>query len=180
MTVPAPPTAKSVRMQIAEQILKTLKSMDFKNSPDDNCSRIDPTSIILRKVVNPERDINVGQVMTNFPNILVSCPKQEPFNPAAGENNHDEYIHCFMLQITDSDNHEPLDNADTYWWWQEMINDEFQFAGPSQFPYVNTYRLLCNCTSVLVVDEKYWVKEEGFRAGVMLAVKFWKTRNSGP
>lgn len=172
--------ASSRRMQVAQQILKTLKDMVFDPADGDNCKRIEAENIILRKVATLEKDYNAGQTMLNTPNIVVSLPFREPFNASAGENNHDEYVYRFLIQIQDSDNSEQTDNYDTYWLWQEQIQLAFQFACNEQFPDVDTYRILCNTVAVGVVDERYWIKEEEFRSGVELAVRVWLTRDSGP
>lgn len=166
----------SARYGILMEILRTLREdIVFNSEADDNKTPIKPENIFFRKVSIAERDINKGQTMENFPNIIVSCPYEEPFDPTAGEVSHDEYVYRFLIQIIDSDNFDPLSGLQTYWEWQELIVRAFQFK--DTWDGVD-YFTLGNASSVDVVDERYWLKEEKFKAGVRLSIKHWMNSDS--
>ncbi len=164
----------SIRKQVLDEILRILQEeLTFAVADGDKCNPIKPSSIIFRKVSVADRDINKGKVLEGFPMIVVSCPFEEPFDPTAGEVGHDVYPMSFLCQIIDRDHLEPTRSIDTYWNWQELISPQFQFRCLNN---VNTKRAFCVAKQVDVVDERYWLKEENFKAGVVIQVGVWRTR----
>lgn len=165
----------SYRYQILQEILRALQQdVTFRAEPGDSTGTIPKDSIFFRKVNVKQRPENAGFTMTeSFPGITVSTPYSEPFNPAAGENAHDEYIYHFLIQIIDSDNLEPTANIQTYWKWQEQVLRLFQFD--CMWP-INSPHVLSKSVNVDVVDTNRWLKEENFVCGVHLAVQVWMTR----
>ena len=163
----------SVRYQELQEILGILRNMTFNPESGDDCDQITQDRIVFRKVSVADRDINQGKVFEQFPMILVSTPFEEPFAESLGEVAHDEYQYRFLIQIIDSDNYEPTRNINTYWAWQEKICCAFQFYC---FKTVDAQRVMSNATNVDVVDERYWLKFENFKAGVSLVVRTWLTR----
>ena len=164
----------SLRKQILNELLWILKEeLSFSVQQGDTCKPIPPANIVFRKVSVADRDIDKGKTTENFPMILLSCPETEPFDPSAGENANDVYPMSFLVQIIDRDSLDKTKNIDTYWQWQELISPQLQFRCLKN---VDTVRALAIAKAVDVVDERYWLKEENFKAGVQITVSVWRTR----
>lgn len=168
----------AVRYQVLQEILRILrKDMSFVIDPIDNgfVDPIIPVAIQYRKI-SGERDTNQARTAEILPGIFVSTPLQEPFPEEAGTNEQDEYRWRFLVQIIDSDNHEPSQNIASYFLWQEQICTKFQFKDMTKSGNVSATRCLANASSVDVVDERYWVKEENFKSGILLTIRTWLSR----
>ena len=165
----------SYRYQVLQEILRALKQdVSFLPEPGDKCSPIKPDSIVFRKVSVKVLSQNQGHTFDPvFPGIIVSTPFSEPFNPGSGEIAHDEYIYHFLIQIIDSDNHEPDMDIQTYWKWQEQVRRLFQFSCMAN---VDSPHVLAKAVNVDVVDETKWIRDENFVCGVHVAVQVWETR----
>jgi hypothetical protein len=164
-------TPSSVHKQILDEILRVLKEdVVFNVAPDDSCKPIPPQNIEFQKVSIAERDIDTGRALERFPMIIVSVPFEEPFNPNAATNAHDEYRWSFLCQIIDRDNHEKTRSIDTYWTWQETISQRFQFMCMQN---VDAQHCIANAMSVDTVDERYWIKQKNFKAGVQILARPW-------
>lgn len=165
------------RWQIKEEIIRRLREdVVFRQQEGDRVGQIDAKSIVFRKVAVKLLSQNEGFTMERaFPGMIVSTPYQEPVNFASGESAHDEYVYSFLVQIIDSDNHEPEANLKSYWMWQEQVCRLFHGYCPSN---VDATHCLMRAASVDVVDEKQWLKDENFVAGVHIAVQVWMTRGA--
>lgn len=165
----------SFRYQLMQEILRELQQdVTFEVMPGDKCQPIKPRAIQFRKVSVKLLSQNQGFTFEQaFPGIVLSTPFEEPFNPNTGTNERDEYIYHWLIQIIDSDNHEPTANVRTYWKWQEQIRHLLQFNCPSR---IDSQHVLSKCTNVDVVDESKWLKDENFVCGVHVAVQVWESR----
>ena len=165
----------AIRKQTLDEILRILrKEIAWDVEDGDTCTPIDPEAIVFRKIAG-ERDINSGRTMERLPGIFVSCPFTEPIPEEAGENAHDEYRWMFLCQICDRDNYGPDENIGTYCIWQEKMCRKLHFKCLDN---IDAFRSISTARSVNVVDEKYWVKEEMFKAGIVITVRVWMARVS--
>lgn len=166
--------AAAVRKQVLDEILRVMQNdLAFNVQDSDSCRAIEPKNIRFRKVSVADRDINKGKVLEGLPGIFVSCPLNEPFGPGLGTNEEDEYRWGFLAQIVDKDHFDQTSNAGTYFQWQEQLCQKFQFH---PLDNVDSVHAFTNAMSVDVVDEKYWLKEEAFKAGVLILARVWMTR----
>lgn len=165
----------AVRFQIADEILRILqKELTFNAAGADTGTvrSIKWSSIVLQKDSNTRGTFNL-------PAIVVSSPRHEDFPEDLGTNEHDEYRYRFLLQFLDSDNWQRQDNLRTYWRWQQDATLRFQYNNMLYSGNIfGTYFCMSNAAAVDTVDEKVWVKEASFRAGVLLVVRTWLTRTS--
>ncbi len=161
----------SIHVQIRDEILRILKEeLVFNPADGDKCKSIVPDSIVFRKVSVAERDINKGVALERMPAIIVSTPYEEPFNPGAGTVAHDEYRWSFLCQIVDKDHLDKTSNWSSYTQWQETITQRFQFICLQN---VDVLHCPVNSMNVDIVDERYWLKEEAFKAGVHILTRPW-------
>lgn len=167
--------AAVIHKQILDEILRVLQEdMTFDVAAEDEgkCHPITKEHIVFRKVSEAERDIDTGKPFELIPGIIVSVPLTEPFDPRAGTNAHDEYRWSFLIQILDRDNWEQTRNIATYFLWQEMIAFRFQFMCVQNLD-PSVLHCLANAMSVNVVDERYWIKNKAFKAGVQILTRPW-------
>jgi len=167
----------SYRMAIMQEILRALRQdVTFSPVAPDRCDPIKPSSIVFRKVAVKTREINQENKFDPvFPGIILSTPYSEPFDPGKGEVAHDAYVYHFLAQIVDSDNWDLEANLQTYWKWQEQVCRLFQFNCMSR---IDAPHVLSRAVNVDVVDEKIWLREQNFVAGIHITVEVWMTRGS--
>lgn len=165
----------AVRKQVLDEIIRILREeISWEVEPGDMTTAIPPDSIFFRKI-STERDINKSQTLDPIPSVRISMPFSEPIPESAGENAHDEYQWRFLAQITDSDNWSVQDNIATYLLWQEKICRKLNFKCLDN---VDAFMSLSTAAIVDVVDERYWIRESNFKAGVQIVVRVWMTRIS--
>lgn len=176
----------AVRYQILKEIIRILQeevSWEIDADVDAGIASPLPTQNILIQKVQLERDTNKGQTAKNFPMCLVCCPFSEPFQPSAGETAHDIYPYSFLLQIIDSDNYQYTDKLATYWLWQQNVTRKFQFkcltdSGNIDVVPTGSYFIQSIAANCDVVDERYWIRDANFKAGIKLVVNTFMTRNN--
>lgn len=148
-------------------IQRRLKAIPFNAEGADPCGPIKSDAIVIQKQLGKAGEERLPHLLT--PGLVVTPPKTISSPAEAGTNARDDIYYPFLVQLVDTDGSERLQNLQSYLAWLERIRKAFHCHSIIEIPVevgcANSYAATTD-----VVDEKRWVKEGKFVAGVVVLV----------
>lgn len=140
--------------------------LSLNPEPESTIGGINPSAIVIRKLLPPDPDKSPHMSEETLPGILIT-PGNRALHPDAGnENQRDAIAYPAMIQIIANDWDKDL-NLPTYQWWQELI-----WKSLSHYLAENPFILGDRCAYDTVaqmsssIDQKMYVRHQLFVCGV--------------
>lgn len=173
MAVPA------IKSTLRDEILRILQQdIVYQVQDGDVGQPIKPTSVAYRKTrVQVSRPFELKNQNTDMPGLVVSESLMTGLRQTGGTNERDVWPYEWLIQLIDQDLFDNVGRIATWDKWIEQIMSVFQFSQMNGVVVPPTGQVKCaTAIEVKDIDEKKWVREGNFIAGIQLTIEMLQPR----